>query len=118
MALFDQLAPEAVLDRLLTQEHRDLLAGRLDALGRLAREKEQIVARLQTGSPTLHQLDRLRIKAERNQVLLAAAARGVQAARDRIDAIRSGPAPMRTYASDGGAAEMPRARKTDVNRRA
>jgi len=118
MALFDTLAPALALERLLAREHEALLTGQLAALDRFAQDKDRLAGQLASAGAPRHQLDRLRRMADRNQTLLAAAARGLEAARARIDAIRSGPGPIRTYECNGAASEIAPGRAGGVNRRA
>jgi len=118
MTLFDPPAAVEALDRLLAQERAALLSGNLARLAPLVREKHQALARLENAGASKTDLDRLMQAGERNQALLAAAARGIRAARDRLTTIQAGPQPMRTYAKDGAAADIEPVRRTGVNRRA
>lgn len=118
MALFEPASRTAALDRLLAREHTALLAGNLSDLARIAREKESLIATLADAGPSAARLEHLREKAQRNQGLLAAAALGVRAARDRLAMIKSGPAPNRTYHRDGATAEIEPRRTTGINHRA
>jgi hypothetical protein len=98
--------PAEILDR----SHDALLRGDLPALRLLAAQLE--TADLGGLDPTA--AERLRRKAERNQHLLAAAARGVRTARARLGEIMAEPA-LTTYDARGRkasvgqvAAEQPR----------
>ncbi len=84
---------EAVLDR----AHDALLRGDLAALGPIAAQLDTVA--------DLHDVDaamasRIRRKAERNALLLQAAARGVRVARGRLAEITAEPA-LRTYTASG-----------------
>jgi flagellar biosynthesis/type III secretory pathway chaperone len=116
--LFDTSAATDALEDLLDHERRMILAGQIDDLARGTRQKEQLISRLSNLRDD-RALARVRAKAERNQALLAAAARGLKAARARIGQIASGGAPLRTYGCDGAATDLgPGQPKPGVNRRA
>jgi len=118
MARYDQSPPAAALEALLTRERDSLLAGQLAALADFGPLKERLLARLAEGGGSAQEIERLRLCAERNQALLAAAARGVRAVRDRLGAARSAPVATRTYASDGVASEIGRVGQSGINHRA
>lgn len=86
----------ASLEDLLDATTAALLAGDLTALARLAPQMEQ--ADLSPADQP--QLLRLQSKAHRNARLLQAAARGVKAARLRVDEITRGPT-LTTYDAQG-----------------
>ena len=106
MALFSMPAAVEALDDLLDHERQMILAGKIDALLRMGPEKERLMARLPRSVLDPDALVRLRKKAERNQDLLLAAARGIKAASKRIEAMKatspittsSAAAPMRATA--------------------
>ena len=104
--LFDLNTAAEALDDLLEQERRMILDGRIEGLTGTNQHKEQLVRRLadQTDVPALNHLRR---KVERNQTLLAAAARGLKAARGQLAAIKGEKPPMRTYGADGAARNLP-----------
>jgi hypothetical protein len=118
LGLFDLKSPITALDELLDEEHERLLAGRLEGLARIGREKERLLARLPTHAADTNLLDALRTKTNRNQALLIAAAKGVEAALGRLATLQSEPVAMRTYRRDGMAARIAPTQKTDVNHRA
>lgn len=106
------------LNDLLDGERELILSGRLEELGRTIEQKERLFARLATNSNPLA-LDSLRQKLERNQALLRAAARGLEAAKTTIARIARGGDPLRTYDADGAASELVRrAHQPLMNRRA
>ncbi|WP_116133251.1 flagellar biosynthesis protein FlgN [Tropicimonas sp. IMCC34043] len=88
------------LAALLERERTALIGGRLDDLGGLVAEKQEIIARLApyADSAGLHGIRRL---AHRNQLLLEAALRGVSAARLRLTEIRQAVRQFDTYTSEG-----------------
>lgn len=87
---------------LLEQEEAALLQGHLDTLARLAPEKERLTKALlalpPSGADT--QLTRMRQSAARNAALLAAARRGIAAARNRLRQLAEGPT-LNTYDQRG-----------------
>lgn len=85
------MAGDAVpaLERLLEAERAAIRSGDFAGLERLAAEAERMAGRLgaEAGPAALQ---RLRNRAEANRRLLAAAIRGVEAARARLEVIMSG----------------------------
>ena len=118
MALFEPPRSTEALDRLLATEREALLSGQLEDLAPLVQEKLELLTRLERDGARHKDLGRLKRAGERNQRLLAAAARGIEAARNRLAVIQTGPQPMRTYARDGAASDIEPVRRTGVNRRA
>lgn len=83
MALFNFRDAVDSLDDLLDRERSAILDGNFDVLGRILKEKERLVAavlRPETG----HRLGPLKAKADRNQSMLLAAAKGIRTVSDRI----------------------------------
>lgn len=117
MRLFDLQPPTIALDALLDQEHAMLLAGQLEGIARIAGDKERLLARLSPDAAVPERLAALRAKTNRNQELLLAAARGIEAALGRLATLRSEPTQMRTYRPDGMTAHIAPSRKSDVNHR-
>jgi len=117
MALFDLTAAADALEDHLDHERRLILSGQIDGLLRASAEKERLLARLPASGDTRETLERLRRKAERNQQLLHAAARGLKSAVRRVEAMKAPAASLRTYAADGAAADLAHARG-GVNRQA
>ncbi len=118
MGMFDRPKAHAALEQLLAQERHNLLAGRFDGLEATLRAKTRLLDRLRSERTDPRQLEALRTKALRNQALLAAAGKGIEAARNRLAAIQATPDPMRTYARDGTTAAIAPPNRKDVNRRA
>ena len=110
MALFSLTAAADALDDHLDHERRLILSGQIDGLLRVSGEKERLLARLTGGADHADVLDRLRKKAERNQQLLVAAARGIKSAARRMETLNTSAAGLRTYGRDGAAAELTHAR--------
>lgn len=108
MALFSTSPPSDALDRLLTHERQMILAGNVGDLAKIGSEKERLLARLPASGLDARALDRLRVKATRNQELLGAAARGLKSVRERLEAIQAQQANLRTYASNGSPAALNR----------
>lgn len=116
--LFDFHSAAQALEDLLDRERQLILDGKIAEVGRSANHKAHLLARL-SGSQDVTLLGQIRRKAERNQALLAAAARGLMAARSRIGRIAAEPAPMRTYGADGSARSLGvRPEQPGVNHRA
>lgn len=116
--LFDTPSAVDALEDLLDHERRMILAGKLADVALNAHKKELLLTRLAVtdGSETL---DRVRRKAQRNQALLEAAARGLKAARDRLEALVAVPPQTRTYGADGKARDLAGpAAKRGINHRA
>lgn len=100
-------APAAALAQLLAEERACLLSGDLAALPRLIAAKERLLGLVgSAAAPSAAVLARLRDAAERNQGLLDAALRGVQAARTRLETMRSGGPALNTYDASGRAATL------------
>jgi hypothetical protein len=85
------------LDDLLDQTSAALLSGDLTALARLSPLVETAASELPRDPAALA---RLKAKADRNSRLIAAAARGVRAARTRLGEIVRGPV-LNTYDAQG-----------------
>ncbi|SMH42676.1 hypothetical protein [Maritimibacter sp. HL-12] len=117
MRLFDLQSPVAALDALLDEERAILLAGDLEGIARITADKKRLYARLSVATPAPDRLAALRAKSSRNQQLLRAASRGIEAALERLAALRREPSEMRTYQSDGMTADIAPVRKSGVNHR-
>jgi hypothetical protein len=101
MALFDKRGTLDALHDLFDRERKAILEGRFDILDRLGTEKERLFSSVFRDGVDQSQLKSLRIRAERNKVLLAAMEQGVRSAARRIEALRSKPADLRTYDASG-----------------
>lgn len=109
--------PLSGLVALLEEERRVLLAGDFAALADLGDRKERLLAIAESSTrPDAPGLAALRSAAEANRLLLAAALRGVRAARERLDTARSGGPALSTYDASGRAETH--GRGTTVERRA
>lgn len=91
------MAAEALYQRLLAlleDERHAILSGQIADLRRIAAQKERIRAQLarQPALTDAPRLARLRALADHNAALLAAAQRGLIAARDTLERLRSGTA--------------------------
>lgn len=116
--LFDLATATEALEDLLDHERRMILAGEIEGLAHGAQHKERLLARL-AGATDGPALARIRRKAERNQALLAAAARGLKAARAQIGRIADSEPHARTYDSGGSTRDIaPATPPRGINHRA
>ncbi|HHS93935.1 MAG TPA: hypothetical protein ENK63_01130 [Rhodobacterales bacterium] len=116
--LFDVNIAADALDDLLDNERGMILEGRIDGLADTTRQKERLIARLGE-HPSVPRLLQLREKIQRNQSLLSAAARGLKAARARLDHLSGTGAPMRAYSANGAAFDLVTpGKKPGINHRA
>lgn len=107
-------AAKCVAD-LLDAQHRALLDGNLDALGRMAPEMERAVARLRRERGAKDDLAQIKTAAVRNARLLKAAQAGVSSARARLTASRS--TELTTYGANGKSqADAPASNRTFARR--
>lgn len=111
MALFSLTAAADALEDYLDHERRLILAGQIDGLVGMSGDKERLLARLSGAGDNAAVLDHLRKKAERNQQLLFAAARGIKSAARRVEALNTSAAGLRTYGRDGATADLTHARR-------
>ncbi|HQY42755.1 MAG TPA: hypothetical protein PK450_01155 [Paracoccaceae bacterium] len=96
------MSNKADLSRLLAEERRLLLSGNLAALPALAPRREEALREIQQGvAPRGPALAALRRDLAANQILLAAAAKGIRAALDRVEAIRAVAGGLRAYNAQG-----------------
>ena len=117
MGLFDGHGAGAALSDLLDREKKLILRGDIDGVARLSHEKERLLKRLAKGPFRRGALAGLKAKADRNNALLEASARGFRAVRDQLDTLATAPETHKTYGSDGHRAPVGR-KPTDFNRRA
>lgn len=108
--LFNLAAAADALEDLFDHERRLILAGEIDGLIRISSEKERLLTRLAASDNPPEVMQNLRHKAERNQNLLAAAARGIKSAARRIETMGKADSGLRTYGRDGSAANLSRGR--------
>jgi flagellar biosynthesis/type III secretory pathway chaperone len=85
------------LEDMLAEERRKLVAGEIEALGRLAEAKEALLARLARAEPGKAALARLRRASRRNGELMVAASSGIRAALNRLASLTAGPPPLMSY---------------------
>ncbi|HCQ65917.1 MAG TPA: hypothetical protein DIU07_12530 [Rhodobacteraceae bacterium] len=117
MTLFSLSAAADALEDHLDHERKMILSGQIDGLLRASGEKQRLLKRLPSASESDEVIQRLRRKAERNQELLLAAARGIKSAARRVDSLRTSSGSLRTYGRDGATADLTNARG-GVNRHA
>lgn len=96
--MFDR--PFTRLVALLNRECALLKDGDIVGAAALTDAKERLLVALAAKELRAGEADRLRHLAERNQALVQAAGRGIEAARDRLEAIRRG-ADIHAYAANG-----------------
>lgn len=101
MTLFNRRTAAQSLNNLLEQERMFLLAGDLNALAKLAPEKERLFKLIPTVSLDAKTLREMAQKADRNQALLLAANKGIRAVSRRIEALRNHKSQLRTYDAGG-----------------
>ena len=89
------------LEDLLERERTQILAGEIEKLSRLLPEKERLLNILKASDESLPMLEQLRHQADRNQQLLAAAARGIRSVKQRLDALKASRTELRTYSQTG-----------------
>lgn len=117
MGLFDpQNHVDAFKDH-LDREKAMILKGDLDGVHRMSREKQRLMTRLGRAQVDHVTLATLRDRAERNNRLLAASARGFRAVQEHLKRLTDGPATLQTYGRDGQRAALDQGR-TDFNKRA
>lgn len=117
MTLFSLSAAADALEDHLDHERKMILSGQIDGLLRASSEKERLLARLPGAGESEEAIQRLRRKAQRNQELLMAAARGIKSAARRVEQLRAPTTSLRTYDRDGTATDLANARG-GVNRQA
>ncbi|MCK8463351.1 flagellar biosynthesis protein FlgN [Aliiroseovarius sp. S1339] len=89
------------LEDLLEGERTQILAGEIEKLSRLLPEKERLLNALKASDEDFPLLERLRDQVDRNQQLLAAAARGIRSVKQRLDALKTSQTELRTYSQAG-----------------
>lgn len=97
----------AAIEDVLEAEREALLCGDLERVGRLKSRKEDLLADLLESRVGLsaENYARLSEKAARNQALLAGAAQGIAAVRQRLQEIRNAQSGDGSYTADGRRSE-------------
>ena len=109
----------ADLDDILERERAALLAGDLEGLSRILREKERVIDALNQGlQGEPGSLDALKTKANRNQALLDRAVEGIRVVADRVSALRRVRETLETYDQSGRKTTLESLHKGRVERRA
>jgi flagellar biosynthesis/type III secretory pathway chaperone len=109
MVLFNIANALSALEDLLDHEREIILTGKIGSFQRIAQDKERLLTRLAKVDADPETLQRVRAKAERNQELLVAAARGLKAATRRMEAMTTKrDTNLRTYGRDGASANLVR----------
>ena len=96
----------SALEDLLKRERAAILAGDFEKLSSLAPDKERLLNRLRVPEGHPAALEKLRRRADQNQQLLAASARGIRAAKLRLEALVSGRSELRTSTREGQAQDL------------
>lgn len=106
MALFNIPAVVDALDDLLDRERQAILSGNLEMLSRQFGEKKRLLERLAGSTSDITRIERLRTKADRNQELLVAVARGIKSVSLRLEAMKMPKTILRTYDKGGISQEL------------
>jgi len=121
-ALSSQKATSVILqhlDELLDRERAALLDGDLEGISRSLREKERLVDALNGLQPTPEaELAAIRVKIQRNQILLDSALDGIRAVAERLSALRRIRDTLETYDHTGQKTVLDRLRSGQVEKRA
>lgn len=107
----------SALLRVLDNEGAALRAGDLSLLSDIAEEKARLSVAIKKQHITQQQLEILRAKASANASLLAAAIRGIKAARARLNALTDVRDVLSVYGPAGQIERVP-TKKSDVERKA
>jgi hypothetical protein len=109
----------ADLDDMLERERAALLAGDLEGLSRVLREKERLIDAVNKGLPgDSESLGVLKTKASRNQALLGKAEEGIRVVADRVSALRRVRETLETYDQSGRKTTLESLHKGRVEKRA
>jgi len=100
MQLFRKRDSLDALEDLLDRERRVLLAGNYETLGRLLPEKERLLKIVVVSQP-LASLARLKGKADRNQAMLLAAAKGIRYVTSSLAKLENRKSDLQTYDRTG-----------------
>ena len=100
------------LRALLDQERQLLLTGKIEALTKIAPEKERLLSHLAGSTDDAGLLDQLRRKADRNQELLVAVSKGIRAVSRRLELLRTQKTQLRTYDSVGQSQNLTQRKST------
>ena len=117
MGLFDGAGAADAFEDLLEREKRLILAGDIDGVHRLSREKNRLMKRLAKSRIDPERLARLRVRADHNNTLLEASARGFRAVQAQLARLSDAGVEHRTYARDGRRRDLGRG-ANGMNRRA
>ena len=109
-------ANHEALEDLLDRERAALLEGNIDALTRLADEKESLLQTLADYPPAT--LEILQAKAARNQELLNSALEGIRSVANRLKALREVRNALNTYDRQGQRHSIEGLARPKVERRA
>ena len=107
------------LDELLDRERTALLDGDLEGISRSLREKERLIDALNgLGTTPEVELAGIRMKIQRNQILLDGALDGIRAVAERLSALRRIRDTLETYDQTGQKTVLDRLRSGQVEKRA
>ena len=94
------------LEEVLDVERHALRNGELKGLSQLSEVKASLLRRLEKSELRAGDLERLKLRADQNQRLLAAAIKGVKAAQRRLEMIRQAVRGLNTYDRHGHARKI------------
>ncbi|MEC7764640.1 MAG: hypothetical protein VX874_22245 [Pseudomonadota bacterium] len=117
MGLFDGSGALGALDALLDREKALILKGDILGVQALFSEKERLLSRVGRARFQRTRIEALMKKAERNNALLEASARGFKAVQDKLIALRGTGGELSTYDREGQRARLG-SRSTDFSKRA
>lgn len=118
MALFKSKDATDDLKDLLEKERALILKGDLSGVIRLAQEKERLLTRVLSAQQDEQVLNRIRAMTERNNTLLANAAKGIKRVTERLRTMDdASQQPLTTYGRDGASRPVV-TKKRDLTKRA
>ena len=101
MPLFQRRDTGSRLRELLDHEYDSLSSGRLEQLAAILTDKQRLYEDLRHNRPDAVMLSEIRSKAERNQHLIDAAARGIRSALERLEQLAGPKGELVTYDQRG-----------------
>lgn len=117
MGLFDGSGALGALSDLLDREKALILQGDIPGVQRLLPEKERLLTRVGRARFKWARLGEVMKKAERNNALLEASARGFKSVQDKLISLRAAGGTLSTYDREGQRARLG-SRPNDFNKRA
>ncbi|WP_417250323.1 hypothetical protein [Celeribacter sp.] len=108
MAFLDRFHPAKHMLAILEQERAAILAMDFSEMSRIAPRKERALKNLSTAKLTRKDLDAIQKASARNQNLLSAASKGINAVRQRLDSARTAKSSFQTYDRKGRSTSLVR----------